>query len=414
MARKKILRERVNNSQSFAASGLSLQILNQQEFWSNAPLHPCTNAHWAAFGTTNEDSCLFALERYFEQCDKSGTGANAGLFRTISRRAVVVTSLIGGVFKRQNLKSETIASMMMKVFRGTYDEDIEAMLQDSEEVDEANVRAFDEHLLSTYSLAEDALELDRNAGVQVATDKKGDGEGACESSTNTSDCDWLLSELEQSLRRFQKGQEMLQAKQAELQRAEDEHLSKARANAASATARFMERYTQFLPHTADQDKLPKELPAKLELRVAEVTKFLGCSTDEVLVVFFADLARFGTATASVRDDVEMKANMVCGAKGISIILAAETPSAKGRPTPNKKPTWFVSEARRSCRPGRSGRGRRWTCGLGRSPRHTGLRSGVQGHSAAEAALGAGLPETVQPRSRIRRALRRAGGLAVVQ
>jgi hypothetical protein len=45
----------------------------------------------------------------------------------------------------------------------------------------------------------------------------------------------------------------------------------------------------------------------------------------------------GAVSASVRDDVEIKTNTICGALGLATIVASDVPSGRGRPSvPNRK------------------------------------------------------------------------------
>ena len=72
--RTALLRRRVNKSESFNASGMSLQIMIAIEFWAGSRLHSSTHPLWKALGSTTEESCTVACREYFDRCDKGYSG----------------------------------------------------------------------------------------------------------------------------------------------------------------------------------------------------------------------------------------------------------------------------------------------------------------------------------------------------
>ncbi len=333
LSRKGMLWERINNCESFGSSGLSLEVMNLPFFWAGSKVHASTNALWATFGTTTEATCTHTLTQYFAEVDKLGCNSSAKLFSSIGKRALVATKLADEVFPRQHLQSCTIESMVKKVMKGNYDSDVEAMLQDSAELDEHSEREFDEYLASMYSVIEDAQELHASAAASAIVSAEQGPEK--ESPANMNDSEWVLVELQDSLGRFSKRQAKFEELDQELKREEDKHESACKANANAATENFLNTYVHFPPHVLDKDRFLKELPSLVEDQVEKITKLLGNAADDVIIAFFADLSSFGTATASVREEVEMQANVACGKKGLALIMASETPSGRGRPTPKK-------------------------------------------------------------------------------
>ena len=334
--RKKELRDHINSYESFAASALNLEIMNSPLFWAASSVHPSTNPLWAEFGTTTEDICTAAFRHYVTEVGKLGGGAQTKMFITISKRNLVAAKLRDGIFKRKNLGTEALGTMLGKILRGTYDEDVNSMLQDTFEVDEHSVREFDEYIMSQYSVVEDALELATTmaaAPAETGTGTEGNKETA--SSANMSDCDWAIRELEDSLKRFSITNNNFALRGEELKRKEAEYDAKARSNAAEATKNFSEKAVKFMPHVLDKDRFLKELPAILQDRVQEISVDLNTSPENVLVCFFADLTSQGAPTISVREEIDVRASVVCGKAGLAIIMASDTPSTKGRPTPKK-------------------------------------------------------------------------------
>lgn len=189
---------------------------------------------------------------------------------------------------------------------------------------------------------EDALELAAaTAAAAVASAAPATQE---QSSANYSDCEWALKELEDSLNRFKKAEQQFHEKSEELKRKEEEYEKKSRDNAAEATKNFSEQTIKFLPHVTDKDRFLKELPAKLQERVQEIAAELKTTQEDVLVCFFADLSSQGAPTASVREEIDLRASVICGKRGLAIIMASDTPSAKGRPTPKKAPRGAAAAA----------------------------------------------------------------------
>ena len=54
---KEMIRQRVNMSDTFESSGLSLSMMNQPEFWVGAALTTTTHAQWKSLLCTSADSC---------------------------------------------------------------------------------------------------------------------------------------------------------------------------------------------------------------------------------------------------------------------------------------------------------------------------------------------------------------------
>lgn len=189
---------------------------------------------------------------------------------------------------------------------------------------------------SCRSVVEDALELATTmaaAPAETGTGTEGNKETA--SSANMSDCDWAIRELEDLLKRFSVANNNFALRGEELKRKEAEYDAKARSNAAEATKNFSEKVVKFMPHVLDKDRFLKELPAILQDRVQEISVDMNTSPENVLVCFFADLTSQGAPTISVREEIDVRASVVCGKAGLAIIMASDTPSTKGRPTPKK-------------------------------------------------------------------------------
>ena len=97
----------------------------------------------------------------------------------------------------------------------------------------------------------------------------------------------------------------------------------------------MDRFVQHMA-VVPQPKHKGELLVKVSARVEEVCQHEKISKDHVLIAFFIDLTAFGATTAPIRQDAENLSRVVCGAHGLAIILASDTPSNKGRPRPHQK------------------------------------------------------------------------------
>ena len=78
-----------------------------------------------------------------------------------------------------------------------------------------------------------------------------------------------------------------------------------------------------------------EFPSLLQRRAEEVAQHEGPDT-QVLLSFLQDLNADGAATKPVLDELEQRANAVCGTDGLAIIIASDTPTGKGRAIPGKK------------------------------------------------------------------------------
>jgi hypothetical protein len=48
-------------------------------------------------------------------------------------------------------------------------------------------------------------------------------------------------------------------------------------------------------------------------------------------MFLQELSSMGAVSGSIRDDMEIKANIICGAVGLATIVASDIPSGRGRP-----------------------------------------------------------------------------------
>ena len=268
-----------------------------------------------ALGTTSHTSCRLTQDAYFEKVDKGAGTVGTNAYKEMARRGTMIISLQDGFFKRMGFHADTVASMRAKILRGTYDGDVEGMLADSEEVDEDNMRAFDEYILTAYPFAEDAHELDKARSTVAPMAVDGDG-AAASASASLNDGEWVLRELEHNLAKFKQTEAAFTLKKDELAKAEALYNSKARANADSATSGFCESVVQLIPFIADNDKLMTELAPKIETRRKQVATIVSCPVANVLVNLLVDLSALGATTASIRDDIERKASIVCGNEGV--------------------------------------------------------------------------------------------------
>ena len=284
--RKALLRRRVNASESFAQSGLTIQIMNLAEFWAGAKMHSSSHMLWEALGTTTEDSCTAALNAYFDRCDKGQTGT--AVFKEVSKRAVLCDSLSKGTYARMKFKDSVVSGMVAKIHNGKYDGDIAAMLTDCEELDEFNLRCFDAHLCEYYTVCVDAIELNNlSVAAATATDAGPDG-SATAPLAGMSDSAWALHELEHSLACYEKCTAAFNTKKDELKKKEAEFLAAARSNSASATQSFLDKYLKMMSYHSYADKINRELNAIIESRLEEVCKHEGCERGSVLVTCFTD------------------------------------------------------------------------------------------------------------------------------
>ncbi len=281
-ARKQVLRQRINASESFQSSGFSLAIMNLPLFWASSKMHSSSNALWQELGTTTEESCMMALDLYLERCDKGQTGVS--LFKDVSKRALLAVKLRSGAYTRQHLHVDVVAAMVPKILKGGYNSDIDAILQDTTEIDEVNAHALDEHLFQNYAICEDGLELQKARGKGAADDPSAGSDAGA--SAGMSDAAWAMSQLEHSLARFQKAQASFALKKGELAHAEAQHDAAARSNSTAATTGFLDKFVKLMPFVADAEQMELQLPSRVQERVAEVAKFEGCSESDVLVNFF--------------------------------------------------------------------------------------------------------------------------------
>ena len=274
-------------------------------------------------------------DAYFEKVDKGAGTVGTNAYKEMARRGTMIISLQDGFFKRMGFHADTVASMRTKIMRGTYDGDVDGMLNDIEEVDEENLHAFDEYILTAYPFAEDAHELDKARSTVAPMAVDGDG-AAASASASLNDGEWVLRELEHNLAKFKQTEAAFALKKDELAKAEAIYNSKARANADSATSGFCESVVQLIPFIADNDKLMTELAPKIETRRKQVATMVSCPVANVLVNLLVDLSALGATTASIRDDIERKGSIVCGNEGLATVLASDIPSGKGRPKAKAK------------------------------------------------------------------------------
>ena len=123
--------ERINLSESFEASGLSLQLLNIPEFWVNERFVSTTHQQWAALCTTTAESCIISLEHVFSR-SSAGKPIAASSYRVFAKRLAVFCNTSKG-FLRRGMAPETLQVMLKKVLNGQYDDDLDAIIDDVEE-----------------------------------------------------------------------------------------------------------------------------------------------------------------------------------------------------------------------------------------------------------------------------------------
>ena len=118
-----------------------------------------------------------------------------------------------------------------------------------------------------YSLCYDAVELNK-ASAQDDSAVPTVCDSGSQSSALVSDSDWVMSELEHSLKQFQQQKQRCAAKQQELEHKKEQYDQKRRAVSTGATQGFLDRFVQIMTHTPHA-KLPSELPVKVSARVEE-------------------------------------------------------------------------------------------------------------------------------------------------
>lgn len=331
--RKQLLRKRIDTSESFADSGLTLTMMDMKEFWDSSKLTPSTNPMWISFASTTCHSNFMAIEHYFKWID-SNNAPEAKVYKTYSRRAVVARSLSTGSFKRLGIGSTVCDRMVALIMAGRYDNDVESLMEDCEDIEVDHMQDFDHYLLQNYNVAQDALEFQQGKSDAA---ESAEADAAETDAVVISDEDFVISQISLELQKVMQATHASEEKKSQLKEEEARYECEARTNAFNATKGFLQTRVQFVAkHVSDKTKFEFELAGWVQNRVSEVAKHANCPEANVQIHFFYDLAADGAMSVSAVEEVSKWANIVTGSGGMATIMATEIPSHKGRARTTQK------------------------------------------------------------------------------
>jgi hypothetical protein len=126
---KQILIGEVNKAESFEDSGLSLQIMNLAEFWSQEQFVSTSHVLWSPLFVTTEDSVAETATIFFQR-KASGKVVSAPMYQALARRCAVFCNIKCTTYPRLGLHQTVIDMMADRVRKGHYDDDLDAIMQD--------------------------------------------------------------------------------------------------------------------------------------------------------------------------------------------------------------------------------------------------------------------------------------------
>lgn len=121
-------------------------------------------------------------------------------FKELARRIAVFEALVQGPFNRAGIAPSVRGRMWEKVLKGQYDEDLDSIITDcDEEIPEDSPKALDLHLKTTYSVFQDALQLQsaKSGGAEA-------GSSAATMSMTMDSSEWYLSAIKCDVLAFER------------------------------------------------------------------------------------------------------------------------------------------------------------------------------------------------------------------
>lgn len=283
---KEAIRQAVNAADSFEATGLTLEIMSLPEFWIGHKFVSTSHAQWVKVGTTTPESCLLTLKvalSTFGRC--AGKKGGSAAFRDLARRIAFFVNLSSGVFARKNVASAILARFEGLVKNGTYDEDIDGLINScDEDVGEAQEADMDKYLVEVCTLVQDVLESqEANAG------KNEEDQARVEAAVGMDDSEWFLAEVDHDIKAFRKIRaERLQKAEA-LSSKEKEYSERVRRNVAEATSGFSAKHVPMLETSHDDPAFWNKIKKELDDHAKRIAQEFSCDVGNVLRVAWVDM-----------------------------------------------------------------------------------------------------------------------------
>ena len=281
---KKAMREAVNSADSFEATGLSLEIMSLPEFWIGCKFVATSHAQWVKVGMTTPLSCMATLQEWFGRT--AGGRGGAAAYRDLARRLGFMANLTSGIFARKNVDVDILERFVGLVKNGTYDEDIEGLINScDEDVGEAAEVDMDNYLMEVCALVQDVLE-----SHEASAAKNEEDHSRTEASVGLNDSEWFLAEVEHDIKAFRKIRaERLQKAEA-LKAKEKEYNERVRRNVSEATSAFVSKHVPMLNSSNEDPLFWKSIGREIDEHAKRIAHDWGCEVANVLRVAWVDMS----------------------------------------------------------------------------------------------------------------------------
>ena len=285
---KALMRAATEESESFEATGLSLEIMAASEFWVGAKFIGSTHPMWVQYGRTSEQSCIRALKILFASA-KKGNSLTSGKFKALARRLGFAVAIARGVFVRRSVSEAICEDMIARVEEGLYDDDIDNQITDCDEgAPQTNDLAMDQHLAEVSQFVQDGLELQ-----ETARSSNPEAEARLEKASAMGDEEWFLAEVEHETAAFLKARGNRVKLAEALQSKKDAWNARVETNVKEATASFAEYHA---PHIKLDLDSPAEFEKALQARKEFVARERRVDVKKLLAVYCMDLSVLGGVT----------------------------------------------------------------------------------------------------------------------
>ena len=319
-AMKFMMRAATEEANSFADTGLSLEIMALPELWAGNVFIGTTHPMWAQYGRTCEDSCLRALKILLASA-KKGCAFTSQKFKAVARRLGFAVAVSRGIFGRRSVSQAICEDMVKRVEEGLYDDDIDNIINDCDEgAPHSDDLSMDRHLAEVSQFVQDGLELH-----ETACTANPEAEARLEKAAAMDDEEWFVAEVEHEVGAFLKARGARVKLVDALKGKKDAWHTRVDCNVKEATASFAEQHAPFV-------KLDLDAPAEFQKALSERMAFLArerrVDVQKVLVAFGIDLSVLGGVTDEALKLCDVALQLL-KPRDILIVIAHGAPSAAG-------------------------------------------------------------------------------------
>lgn len=279
------LRTACDKADSFDEIGVTVDMMSLPEFWVGCVCVSTSHLQWRANCTTSPESCLVTLQAALDAAS-AGRRFTTAMYRALSRRVAFFIGVRSGVLARKSVSSAVADRYQAMVLDGTYDEDIDGLVESCDEDVGTTAGDMDKYLAEVSSLVQDILESHESESAQQDTDANTRAEAA----VSMDDAEWWMAECAHDAQIFRKVRAERARKAASLKAKEDEHKVKVDRNVLEATTGFVDKHLPIASAVYGADGFWRQLQQDVAKRTRQVAQEAQCDVKQVLRVVFADMS----------------------------------------------------------------------------------------------------------------------------